>query len=579
MAKAQKGILDDSYQKLNLTDFSGGLNTYIGALSLSPNQSPDCLNVIPFPGRLQYRGGWTLFSSLTTGDPCDFLYPFYDSTGAKHLVSWEDGSVYDYISGSAVLVEAGAYTEGQKIGAVDLNGVLYWSTVNVPLRFWNPVAATHGAVAQSGASPPPAASYLCLYTNAIVAFNVTFGAGAQQPNVFAWSAINDPTNWTAANAQAVGPNNSIPLQFGLQFGIAEIGVSPFRTLIVGRGDKGIYGYQGALGSLSEFVVNLPAGCKDGYSAQYIPGADQFGNVIFLATDTQIWATNGVTASPVSLPVLPTLTAQVSTALVGNANARFFSGYNNTFQYSWCDINGVQYVYKWDLKAWSNFTGWPSGPVASSTDGSGVPVLYVGANSSSPKVIGIVGVPQTGDNGAAPSIYWKTPFLSMGDPGTYKEFNWVDIYVYDTGTNYGVNGATMPRPDGTFRTASTLVFNTPSSASNLFILGLSTLNGPNVLGSGATTALGTGTPFVYHGRLSCPATGSGILAGLTGLTEQLAGNAGQIKVAYNSGTIDFELTGIQLRFKSRGSLRDGGLKFNPEAGVTQVFDPYNGNVVT
>ena len=102
MVKKATGALDDALNTLVINDFSGGLNTYCSALSLKSNESPDCLNVVPFIGRLLYRGGWLNYASIAAA--ADQLYAFYDADGNKHLVVWANGNLYDVISGTAVLI-------------------------------------------------------------------------------------------------------------------------------------------------------------------------------------------------------------------------------------------------------------------------------------------------------------------------------------------------------------------------------------------------------------------------------------------------------------------------------------------
>ena len=200
MPRAPRNMIDDAYQRLMLADFGGGLNTYVGAIALPNNASPDMLNLIPFPGRLKYRGGSTEYSALS--HTADQAYAFYDANDAKRFAVFENGNLVDVTSGSEVVIEAAAYTAGSLIGVVELNGILYWSTADVPLRYWNPALGTSGAVAQTGASPPPASPFLLNYTNAIVALGVKFGASAYQPTVMSWSAINQ---------QAIGMRQTLKL--------------------------------------------------------------------------------------------------------------------------------------------------------------------------------------------------------------------------------------------------------------------------------------------------------------------------------------------------------------------------------
>jgi len=561
-------------------DFSGGWHVYEGAMALSSNQSPDMLNVIPFPGRLQYRGGSAIYSTLPYA--ADASYQFYDANEANHFVVWAGGNLYDCASGVYVLIASSVYTAGVRIGHVDLNGVLYWSTQTVPIQYWNPVAGTHGAVAQTGSSLVPCSPYLTIYTNSIIACGVNFvpsSPSSYQPTVFSWSAVNQPGNWTAANSQAVGPNNSGHIEFATPFGIAEIGVSPFKTLIVGRADEGLYAYSGALGSLTEALINCPVGCLDNGSVQYLPSAEAFGTLIFLGTDGQFWATNGVTAYPISLPILPVLSSAIQTALQANNNLRFWSSYNEKWQYYWCDVAGTQYVYKWDLKCWTKFQGWPTGPAFNVNSGGtinfGVPTMYIASDNASQ--LGLFKVAQDGfnDNGSTPNVYYQTPYLHFGDLESFKEFDWFAILTYNTGTNYSVYGKSMLDADGSFTQSNTLLLDQPNSAmGSYFTLDVSTLDGTDVLAPATVFSVGTGIPLILHGRLSVPVTPtSPYLQGMTGLTERLRGVAASFVISYAGGTMDYELVGVECRYKDEGEYkRSGGPKFSAQSGVSTT-SPY------
>ena len=253
-----KGSLEGNYKRIFLNDWSGGFNTYKGSLNLSANEFPDGANVFPVPGALLYVGGWSSFSDLPAA--ADMAYPpcdrgaFYDSAGSKHLPVWAGGYLYDVVNGTAVqIVDATqdppvpeSYTAGERVGVMDNNGIIYWSTESVPLRYWNPATGEVGAVVQTGPDAPPASPCLFYYAGSIVACGVKWGSSAFQPNVFSWSGVNQAGYWHAVNSQAVGPNNGEGIVFGTVMGVAEVGVPPTENFIIGRSDNGIYSYHGAI---------------------------------------------------------------------------------------------------------------------------------------------------------------------------------------------------------------------------------------------------------------------------------------------------------------------------------------------
>lgn len=568
MARPPAGVLDDSYRTLIINDISGGMNVYKGALSLSSNESPDMLNVLPVPGGLEYRGGWAPYATLVAN--ADACYSFYDASGTKHMVVWRDGDVVDVVSGAEVSVEAGAYTAGERVGVCDLAGILYWATPTVALRYWD--GAVAAAVAQTGVSPPPASGFLMVYTGAIVAFGVDFTGSNWQPHVFSWSVVNQPGNWDAVNSQAVGPNNGYGIEFGMAMGVGEIGVPPTRTLVVGRYDQGIFSYTGALGSLQEALINCPTGCVDGASAQYIPG-ENLGAIVFLGRDGQVWATDGIRATAISLPLSPLLGTAVMDGLSMMPPARFWSGYNPRKQYYWLDVSGTQYVYKWDMKCWTLFRGWPSGPSMKSTDVAGIEAYFVAAADGN-LALAQVALAQVGDNGVAPSIYYTTPDIHGGDPEKLKEFHWIAPFCSATGTTYRVTGASMPTATGMQLTSRDLIFEQSIGApAGTFTLDSSLLDGPDLLAGGGATPI-IGPPRLTHGRLSCLVTPTGILAGMGPQTENLRGGAARFTVAYYSDTVDFQLTALELRYIERGYNRVGGQTYSVQSGILPVPPPFD-----
>lgn len=576
MPRAPGSELEDSYQRLMVPDFSAGEVTYMGALSLPLNAASALLNLVPYPGRLKYRGGYAQYSPLSY--TADQALAFYDTNGDKHFPVWMNGGLYDVVAGVAVPVELLVYTPGERVGATYLNGILYWSTETVPLRYWNPATGIFGAVVQTGVSPPPASPYLFTYTNAIVALGVKYGAAAYQPTVMGWSIVNDPGNWDASDAQAVGPLTEATLQFGVLFGIANTGIPPTRTFLVGRSDGGIYSYSGALNALVENVINCPVGCRDGASAQYVPGSNNFGQVIFLGNDAQFWATDGINAFPISLPILDLVSSQANYAGFDDPTVRYWAGYNEKFQYYFCNVGQLQFCYRWDIKAWSHFIGWPNGPIVygtAATDDNGIPAVYIASNDALNKGYFRIALAGTGDKNVAPNMYYVSPWLHAGDPELVKIWHWISVFANNVGTVYKVTVRGLARAnDGSFMQTDPIYLQTaPPGASGDFILDVSLLDGPGVLA--AQTLAEPTAPVSMHGRLACPFVpeADSMLIGLNDLFEDLKATAIQVKIEYSSGTIDFDLLGLQLRYLPRGYRRESGNEYDGEMGVADPHDPF------
>ncbi len=607
MARPRQVPLDDCYEKIQISDYSGGLATAIGALSLASNQFPAALNVIHLPGRLLFRGGYTITASLP--GPADAAYYFKDSDGDEHYAVWSDGGLYDCIAGNAVVIEAACYTAGQNIGAVADDGVLYWSTglpVPVPIRYWNPVAGTFGQLAgnliPAGSVNPPASDFLILYQGCIVALAPFWGSplvtDRSQPIVFCWADVNDPTTWIAANSYQVGSNNGGRLEYGRQFGISADGITPTQTLMIFRNDEGVYAYSGALSQLHEQLLNCDVGMKDRQSAQYLPTNGEFGVVIWLGRDGQFWKTNGVNCLPISAAtILPTLSTAYYSALLEDPDTRFPSGYNEQWQYYFCSVGGIQFVYRWPVDSWTLFQGWPVGPTFIAPDENGLPALFAAAHvpflatpfqldsselgsndvlSDSPsqqQVYALTQIARIGfsDLGVMPSVYWASPVLHGGDFNLFKMFHWASITTLDTGVLYNVVGRSVRRSDGSVMVTKTMPLQAPLSQGAPFILGQSVLGGSDVLSDPLLAALSPGSPVSMQCRLSVPIPVSEWWP--AGMNELLQGNAMQLIVSYGGGANAFDLLGSQIDYISRGYRRGSGTFYNPEALTDLPFDVF------
>lgn len=566
------------YRSIMVNDFSGGWVTVTGALALASNQLADILNLIPLPGRLRFRGGYTNVCALPF--TADAAFPFYDSAGAKHYAVWAGGNLYDLASGAAVLVVAGVYTAGSRIGTCTLNGVLYWSCGQphpVVLQYWDPVTPAFGGVPSAGGAGnvnPPASDFLFTYLNCIFALAPTWGAPGPtvyQPTVMTPSAVNDPTKWPAASAQAVGSNNGGKCVFGMQFGIANTGVSPSRQIIVGRSDLGIYSYQGAPPALVENVLNCPVGCLDADTVQYAPMSGLFGSVYFLGTDGQVWQLNGINAAPAANNISDIMINAVAAALKTNPLQRFSSGYNEEWQYYWVDVAGIQYAFRWTTNAWTKFTGWPSGPTFQTTGTAGAPAYYVAGRGTNPK-FSQVALDDTADNGVMPVCYATTASLHGGDIRLNKDFQWVTIGTYDTGALYAVSGRSSKRIDGSYMQSQESMLQAPGKATKVagqFVLGTSVLGGTDVLG-GTAPALASGQPVIMQTVLACPVNATLFIP--AGYTETLKGNSAQITVRYAGGQPTFDLLSIEVQYVPKGYLGGAGAPYNPTAGAPAGFDP-------
>lgn len=587
MAQPPGKPFDDSWQAIQINDFSGGLVTLASSLSLQQNQSPAMLNCIPLPGRLMFRGGYVIETSGLPG-PCDQAYSYFDADGDKHYMVWSDGDLYDCVTGVPILVEAACYTAGYRIGVVDgFGGILLWSSGGdgfgndtVPLRYYNAVAGTAGAVVTSGDVDPPASDFLFMYGNQVVALAPFWGApltaDRQQNNVHCWCDPDDYTAWIAANSFASGPLNSGKVVYGQPFGLANIGFPAERTYVILRNDKGIYAYTGALGEQVERLLNCPWGCRDAMSAQYVPSSTR-GVIMWLSNDGQIWQTDGTDAKPISSNVLPTLQSAYNAALANDPDQKFYSGYNHTWQYYFCDVAGQQFVYRWATDAWTMFSGWVSGPFFQTLDNNNVPAYYIASNDVANPALCQIALLNTPDNGTMPSVYWTSPVLHAGDIELLKEFFWGVIATYDTGVTYNMAAESIKRINNTAMTARTVPLVSPAASEDgiPFVVGSSLLGGSHVLSAGGS-AFATGTPVIMQGRFACEIENEWYPEGSY---ETLKGTGVQVTISYGGGgdenAFAFDLLGLKVLFLPRGYLRGAGAPLNAEALSDQSFDPFVG----
>lgn len=571
MVDVPKGLLEDSLRQLNVNDLSGGLVTAIGALSLASNQTPDSLNIFSYQGQTLFRGGYQTFSTLPGQADANFVYK--DASQRQHLMAWVNGSLYDYVSGAPVLVAAGVYTPGQQIGHCTLNGVMYWSTLSVPLRKYD--GTTESAVPNSGGAgivPPPAANFLVTYAGAIIAvFPVPLGV--PEPSAFMWSNVNDPTTWPGVSIQTVGSNDGSVCTFALLLGvipggIQESGVPATRQLLVGKDMGNLFIYSGALGTLIENAIPCPVGSVDANCPVYMPTADGPGAVAFLGSDGQIWMTNGSSAVVISDNIKDFVYKLYASAKAANSAQKFNAVYNERWQYYLLDFgNNTQLAYKWDTKAWWLFKGWPSGPYVIGQASSGLPQIFVCAQGAGASGAYKIGLDQTDDNGSTIQAYYTTPALHGGKPQNEKIFNRFDLFAYAVGIQYTVTATTMTRLDNTVQVSQPLIFNDAAFGGNSSTTGgiwnVSLWN--NFLwGGGFNTLTQSSALCSMSGLLNTLSVATKYVA--AGIPTPLRSPAIQIKIAWSGGISDFRICGWSqsLRFGTQGF--SGQRKFTREGQI-------------
>lgn len=570
--------MGDKDPSLTIKDMSGGLVTNIGAQSIGPNQTPDSLNVFAYLGEMLFRGGFNQFSTLP--GKCDGAIPYYDPGNTFHMLAWVNGDIYDFASGAPVLVAAAVYVSGQQIAKCQLNGIIYWATLTVPLRQYD--GTTEMAVPNSGGVgviPPPACNFLIPYAGSLVAVYPVPG-GVPAPSAFMWCVPNDPTTWFGTSIQTVGSNDGSVCTFALLMGIvpgavSNPGIPSTRQLLVGKTTKNIFLYQGALGTLTENAVPCPVGAIDPNSAVYIPSDQGLGTVMFVGSDGNMWRTNGSTAEIASNNIQNLVYTLVKNALLADAFQKFNAIYNDRYQYYLVDFgNNTQLAFKWDTGAWWLFQGWPSGCYVPATARNGLPTIYVCAGQNDTSGVYEIGLTQTNDNGSDINAYYTTPWLHGGKPEKMKMFNDLVLSTYNVGVQYTVTAFTMPRADGTVEQSQPNVLNDPAFGAQA------------VVASGAIWDVSLWDQSQWGGgfpSLSQPYAMTeirGVLNTLTtaatkwapaGVPTKLRSGAIQLKVQWSAGIPDFRIIALNVGFKFRTGNFVGALPFSTQGQQTTQQD--------
>ena len=569
MAKKVTGALDDSLSDVKITDFSGGLNTMEGALSLSASETPDCQNVLGFPGRLLYVGGTTLDVTLPARYQGDGGEQFYDANNNKHLIGWANGNMYDLVNGILLLIRALVYTPGQNIGHSVLNSALYWCTATVPMRCYDGI--TEYPVVSSGATGAvaiPAGTCMCTYAGSLIIGNPNI-AGVLNNGAIIPSNVNDPTTFLGANETTLGNSNVIQALIPMS---VEAGGIPPTSSVMCVGEVGLVLAQGSTNAFKLQNVNYPIGCVDGNSAVYIPTGDILGNVVFLGTDNQFHESNGITTKIISSKILNLMNALVSNALVTNPLQRFFATYNKRYHYYLCDMgNDVQMLYKWTMMSdgstkagFFKVSGWPSGAYFSGTGGAGLPTNYVIANGTDTAGLYEVGIDNANFNGVQPAIYYNTPYLHANDVSIMKEWQWVNLtFNNQTPVDYVLNSTGLTNAANVTPVGNPIVFQAPQ---NQGVGGASVWNQSiwNVNVWGNIPTLPTQGLAINSKMLSATATDA--LGNIVNMP--LRSSAITVNIAWQAGNpnsvASFDITNLGLRYKGMGHYMTGGAVGSAEA---------------
>jgi hypothetical protein len=574
MAQLTKS-LDDTLPSVVMKDISGGLNTQDGALSLGSTETFSCSNVLGFPGRTIYVGGFFEYTPAGNSSQADGNWQFYDVNNAKHIIEWRGGNMYDMNNGIETLIASGVYIAGQNIGRVDQNGVLYWCTNTVTVQAYN--GSTNIPVVSSGdigAVAIPTGTCMCSYAGSIVVGNPTI-SGVYEPGTFIPSNVNDPTTFIGANLTATGANNFI--QAMVPMGVAAGGVPPTNSIMV-VGSEFLILAQGAVNALKLNSVNIPQGCQDGNSVQYIPTGDLLGEVVYLGNDNQFWSTNGITGDCISKKLLNWLNLTIQSSKESNPNIRFSAGYNARYQYYLCDLGlNAQLAYRWQQQAWYYINGWPSGFICNGTTGIGFPANYISSNGSATAAMYLVGQDNITFGGVQPSIFFNTAYMHANDPTKMKEWQYVDVEMDNLiPAAYNVTAMGLPTAQLAAPQSNTLLFLNPTLITNLaanYGIWDEALWNEALWGPGSTTS--PQQPYIASGMLTQPVAAT---VWNPPSSQPLRSPVISFNISWTANGVanavpDFDILGLQARYKDMGHLMVGGQQYSAESGASGSSYPF------
>jgi hypothetical protein len=571
MAKRTRGGFDD-LPSLKVVDFSAGINSMFGALSLGTNEAliTGTQNVIGFPGRAMYAGGFNVASTMPAPG-ADNAWEFFDNSGVKHHLVWQGGNLYDTASGIYVLIAAGIYTAGEPVGRVDQAGICYYCSPTMPVRQFD------GTTEQVVAGDPPTGTYMTAFAGSLIVAN----PGPFQ-SAFVPSAVNTPTVWLWANMQTVGTDYGGIISFILPMGVSSSGIPATKSMLVGKSAGNLFMYRGAIGQQEEALVNCPVGCLDPLSAVYVPAPTLFGQVIFLGTDGQLWGCDGVIAEPITAEKnLNYIFGTVNNARILKPTQRFCGSYNERFSYYLLDVgNNQQFIWMWKTKSLFPINGWPSGIYFQGHDKSGYPSNFVVGDTVYGAGVFQVGQDYTTFNGSNPVISYQTPFLHAGDIEMVKDFITAGLATRNLGSSYKVIAKTIADARNNQYTSNPLYFDDPAYQGQLANPGIWDQSQWDNAAQWAADP-NFADPAFRHGNLAVPVPASAWVP--TGASQALRSGAVSFTISWNPrGTRPpaFDICGFKTRYKNTGMRTRGGNVYTAETGIDVIgVDPWIGTLPT
>lgn len=516
---ALKKPIEDALVGLIIGSFDGGLQSDVDPSDLPISASPDCENVrFSSMGSLEGRDGWSIVQAIVNGTLVDGQNRFFDTNDSECIVIFANGNLYD-VSNSRT--KAGVYASGTRVASTVLNGELIYSdgdtlyNVNTTgLRYYNPATNTDNYITSSG-SPgtmgPPAAKALTTYQGCVLAGNCKFVDGSLHPDSVCRSNVADKTSWIATEEHQVGYSEGGKINCLIPFSLSTESITPQRCVFVGKDGTQVYALNGSPGSFEEIQIRCSVGVLDPGTVSAIPMGDGAA-VVFLGTDSQFWATNGVTAQPISdKKIRKELREWVRDQYAADPEARFYAARDFAHYLYVANVGGGRhYCFDWDRQVFTRYRGWPDGPMIESRDSGKQPILY----NFSPVEGSIKQIKLDDgdtDNTTAIRPYWASGYLrgeageggtNAGDPSTDKLWYYAILDYATEDTDYQIEFTTNrgrgPSCTVEFPTPDTAVATT--SGAHAAVYDTDVYDDPNAVYDGAVTEPGVYTEYRVKKRI-------------------------------------------------------------------------------
>lgn len=556
-ALSLKGSVDDALRSVALTDFSGMLKSELDILDIPLNAWQDCSNVKLQQGKAVGRDGYVVRATIAA--IADGIQFFYDTDGTRRCAVWMSGNLYslNLYTFALTLIESSTYASGRRVVSCVLNRVIYYSdgdTIRTSgaddsgISYWNPSTGSSGMVISSGTAATietPAAKAMCAYNGQLVLGNLKYVGGTKAPDTLIWSNVLDVTTIVGTNIFAVGNGQGGAINSITPFRVGAEGIAPFKALFVGK-EESCYQLSGALtpSTLSETLITANVGVLDGATVSPVPIVDSGRTVqiIWLASDRQVWATDGISADAISRDIKTELYNWISDRLAASVTQQFSAYLDLANGHYVLDAGGNRhYCFDYKNKGWTKYNGWPSGIFTTGKDASSRDVVYV-VDRANARICQVNSGPN--DNGSAINPWIKSAAIHAGNPTEDKTWHWVyGFWATDTSPIKVTAISRMGQGD-----SAEVTLQPQSVSAGTFSRFDSAIFDTDVFASGETTGY---VPMQNKGRL--------VVVPSVGPRHLQKGSTIQVKVEQPSdATGRFELFAVFLFYLPGGHVRHAPL---------------------